>query len=201
MNEFIDKFNSYPLGQRVLGLIGLMALIGLGWWVGLYSPLQDDITGTQAQLTELQREQARLAELKRKRARVIAEIETLERQLLIAREQLPQNDQIPSLLQKVHNQAKTAGLDIDRFERLPDVMKEHYVEIPVKMNLSGTYDELANFFFYVGRMTRIVNVRDIELSRQSDGLTPEGELSVTAQATTFRYKRPEETGGAPGGQR
>jgi Tfp pilus assembly protein PilO len=62
------------------------------------------------------------------------------------------------------------------------------------MDLSGTYDELANFFYYVGRMTRIVNVRDISLTRSSSGLSAEGELKVTALATTFRYKRPDEAG-------
>ncbi len=200
MNEMIDKFNSYPLGQRVLGLIGIMVGLMVVFYFLAYSPVQNQIVQSQMQLTELQREQARLAELKRKRAQVIARIETLERQLLIAQEQLPQSDQIPSLLQRVHNQAKTAGLDIDRFERMPDIMKEHYVEIPVKMDLSGTYDELANFFYYVGRMTRIVNVRDITLQRRSTGLDPEGELEVTALATTFRYKRPDEVGVETGGR-
>jgi type IV pilus assembly protein PilO len=199
MNDFIDKFNSYPLGQRVLGLIGIMGLLVAAFYFSLYSPVRSTIDSKQAELSNLQVEQARLAELKRKRSQVIARIETLERQLMIAQEQLPQSDQIPSLLQRIHNQAKTAGLDIDRFERMEDVMKEHYVEIPVQMDLSGTYDELANFFFYVGRMTRIVNVRDISLKRGSKGMTAEGELKVTALATTFRYKRPEEAGAQAGG--
>ena len=103
---------------------------------------------------------------------------------------LPKSAEIPSLLQRIHNQAKTAGLEIQRFERRNDAPQDFYVEIPVAMELSGTYDELANFFYYVGRMTRIVNVRGISLIKQKPkgGQVDTGELKVQALATTFMYR-------------
>lgn len=199
MNEFIDKFNSVPLGQKVLGLILLMFMLGGGAYMGLLSPTYDAIAAQQSQVQALQREKESLDQLKRNRAQVLAQLETLKRQLLIAQEKLPKDAEIPSLLQRIHNQAKTAGLEILEFQRNNDVQKDFYVEIPVNMKLEGTYDELANFFFYVGRMTRIVNVQDIGLVRLKKGLVAEGGLSVTARATTFRFKTEAELGAAPGG--
>ena len=199
MNDFIDRFNAYPLGQRILGLILLMSLFGVAAYTGLLSPTYEDIAQQKARAQELQREKESLEQLKRNRAQVLAQLEQLRRQLLIAQEKLPKDAEIPNLLQRIHNQAKTAGLEIRKFQRSNDVPKDFYVEIPVAMDLVGTYDELANFFFFIGRMTRIVNVKDISLRRQSGGLTPDGTLQVTARATTFRFKTEAEMGGQQGG--
>lgn len=196
MNEFIDKFNAYPLGQRILGLVLLVFIIGLAAQMLLLQPISDATEAARAQAVELQREKESLDQLKKNRAQVLAQLEQLKRQLLIAQEKLPKGAEIPSLLQRIHNQAKTAGLEIVMFQRNNDVPKDFYVEIPVQMELQGTYDELANFFYYVGRMTRIVNVSDISLTRQTSGVNPDGSLKVTARATTFRFKSDAELTGA-----
>ena len=188
MNEFIDKFNAYPLGQRILGLIVLLFLLGVGAYTLVLQGIYEATDQQREQAKALQQEKESLDQLKANRAQVLAQLEQLKRQLLIAQEKLPKDAEIPSLLQRVHNQAKTAGLEILKFQRLPDVPKDFYVEIPVAMDLTGTYDELANFFYYIGRMTRIVNVQDIGLKRSSGGLNPDGTLNVTARATTFRFK-------------
>lgn len=194
MNDFIDQFNAYPLGQKVLGLVVLMFGFGVVAYMLALQPTFEETESLQTRAEELQREKKSLEQLKRNRAKVLAELEQLKRRLLIAQEKLPRGAEIPSLLQRIHNQAKTAGLEIKRFERNPDVPKDFYVEIPVAMKLTGTYDELANFFYYVGRMTRIVNVKNIGMKRATTGLTPEGSLEVTAQATTFRFKNAKEMG-------
>lgn len=195
MNDFVDKFNGYPLGQKVLGLVLLVALLGIGVHMGVLSPMHEETARAKSRAVELQREKESLEQLKKNRSQVLAQLEQLKRQLLIAQEKLPKGAEIPSLLQRIHNQAKTAGLEIVKFQRNNDVPKDFYVEIPVEMALSGSYDELANFFYYIGRMTRIVNVSDIALTRVNSGLNPDGDLKVTARATTFRFKTEAELAG------
>lgn len=194
MNDFVDKFNTIPLAQRVVGLILILALGFVGFYFVLYEPLTNEIGAQTQKLVQLQREKERLDQLRRNRAIVIAQLEKLKAQLLIAQEKLPQDAEIPSLLQRIHNQAKTAGLDINKFRRLPDRPQQYYIEIPVEMELRGTYDELANFLYYVGRMTRIVNVQNLDMTRVTKGMVPDGELFIKAQGTTFRYAKP---GAAP----
>lgn len=191
MDDFIDRFNSVPLGQKVLLFILLMVVIGVGFWMVVYSPIQDDIESANNRLSDLEQEKERLERLKRNQEKMSQKIADLQQELLIAREKLPASAEIPSLLQRVHNQAKTAGLEIRTFQRNNEVPRQYYIEIPVSMELRGTFDELANFFYYIGRMTRIVNITDISLSRVKSGLEQDGSLSVSAQATTFRYKAPE----------
>ena len=188
MNDFIDKFNAYPLGQRILALVLVVFVTGLAANILLLSPLEEQTQSAKDRALTLQREKEQLDQLKKNRAQVLAQLEQLKRQLIIAQEKLPKNAEIPSLLQRIHNQAKTAGLEIVKFQRNADTPKDFYVEIPVSMDLVGTYDELANFFYYVGRMTRIVNVEDIALQRSQSGVNPDGTLKVSAKATTFRFK-------------
>lgn len=195
MEDFIDRFNSVPLGQKILVFMLLMVGIGAGFWTALYTPLQDDIVKTSNQIGELEKSKARLEKLKRDQEQISEKIAELQQELLIAREKLPASAEIPSLLQRIYNQAKTAGLEIDTFDQQEEVPRQFYIEIPVDMELSGTFDELANFFYYVGQMTRIVNITDVSLERGASGLEQDGGLKVSARATTFRYKAPEGEGG------
>ena len=198
MNDFIDKFSALGTGQKVMILILVLALIGVGMFVAVLNPLKEKIAQTEAKIQALQREKQSLEELKRNKAKVLAQLEKLESQLLVAQEKLPKDAEIPSLLQRIHNQAKTAGLEIEKFQRTSDTAKDFYVEIPVNMELTGTYDELANFFFYIGRMTRIVNIRDIQMVRKGKSLeATTGDLEVSALATTFRYKKESEMAAKP----
>jgi len=194
MNNLFEKYNGLPFAQRIIIPMLMMILVGAGFWFGLIEPVRESITQQKQQLAEIQREKDRLEQLKKNRAIVLAQLEKLKRQLLIAQEKLPQDAEIPSLLQRIHNQAKTAGLDILIFRRLPDVPQQFYVEIPVEMELSGTYDELANFLYYIGRMTRIVNMKDLSMVRVGTGLMSDGELKIKTRGTTFRYAKPSEGG-------
>ncbi|MFP4596924.1 MAG: type 4a pilus biogenesis protein PilO [Persicimonas sp.] len=191
MNDFIDKFNQVPTVQKVFLLFIAMVGMGVVFWMLMYQPVQEKIESNKTQLSELEQEQKRLERLKENQARMRAKIAELQQELLIAREKLPATAEIPSLLQRIHNQAKTAGLEIENFQRQESREQEYYIEIPVTMELVGSFDELANFFYYVGRMTRIVNVKNLSMKRKKDGLNKNGELVVSAQATTFRMKQGE----------
>lgn len=192
MNNLFEKYNGLPVAQRIIIPLILMVVIGAGFWFLLIDPVRQDIDKQRQQLTEIDREKGRLEQLKKNRAVVLAQLEKLKRQLLIAQEKLPQDAEIPSLLQRIHNQAKTAGLEIMIFKRLPERPQQFYVEIPVEMELSGTYDELANFLYYIGRMTRIVNMKDLSMVRVGQGMASDGELKIKARGTTFRYAKPNE---------
>lgn len=187
MNEVIDKFNAVPLAHKLVGLFFLMIAIGVGYLMGVHGPMKEEISAFETEAASLTREMGRLEQVRQNQAEVVARLEDLNRQLQVAREKLPESAEVPRLLQRIHAQAQTAGLSIERFQRDSDVARTDFIEIPVQMRLVGTFDEMVNFFYFVGRMTRIVNIRNITMRRTRSGLNPEGELQVTAQATTYRW--------------
>ncbi len=187
MNELIDRFNSVPLTQKVLVLFLVMAGIVTAYFLMLYQPTSDEIAQLQQEASSLDREEDRLRAVRESQAELEAQLQELNQQLQVAREKLPESAEIPDLLQRVYNQAKTAGLTIETFRRNNEVAQTDFIEIPVSMELTGSFDEVANFFFFVGRMTRIINIEDLNIRRQSSGMTPDGGLNVSARATTYRW--------------
>lgn len=188
MNDFIDKFNSVPLSQKAVGIFVVIVVIAVAFLMTVYTPMTEEIGSLETEATSLNREADRLRQIQENQAEVVARLEALNAQLHIAREKLPESAEIPSLLQRIHNQAQTAGLSINRFQRNEDVDRADFVEIPVAISMKGNFDEMTNFFYFVGRMTRIVNIRQIEIQRSASGMNPDGELTVSAQATTYRWK-------------
>ena len=187
MNDLIDRFNSVPLAQKILVLFLVMAAILTGFFMLLYQPTVEDIDRLQRQVSTLEQEEERLQRIRRSQADLEAQLEELNRQLQVAQEKLPRSAEIPNLLQRVYNQAQTDGLTIENFQRNQEVVRSDYIEIPVQLELTGSFDEVAYFFYYVGQMPRIINFENITIDRQSRGATPDGQLTVRARATTYRW--------------
>ena len=64
--------------------------------------------------------------------------------------------------------------------------RDFYIEIPVSMEVSGTYHDVATFFDKVGRMKRIVNILDISMAPVKTRST---NLTTKCNAVTYRFKR------------
>jgi type IV pilus assembly protein PilO len=110
----------------------------------------------------------------------------LERQLKLAITRLPDEKEIPDLLSSVSNLGRDAGLDILIFRQKPEGYQEFYAEVPVEMQVRGTYHQVASFVDSVGKLDRIVNVSDISMK---DAKLSGRDLILQAngQITTFRF--------------
>ena len=75
---------------------------------------------------------------------------------------------------------------IKSIDRDQEVRREFYAEVPFKIELEGTYHDLARFFEMVSSLPRIVNIGalDIKVANENRSAT---SLKVTGKATTFRF--------------
>ena len=72
------------------------------------------------------------------------------------------------------------------FRQKPEVFHDFYAEVPVEMQMRGTYHEVALFLDRVRRLDRIVNVGDIQLRKphlEGDQMM----LDAACTTTTFRF--------------
>lgn len=185
MDDLLDKFNSYPVAQKIMvfGLV-VVAIFAVFWFL-LYSPTASSYTSKKQQLSQKLNRLDELKNLKESQTKVREKVQKLRAQILLAEDKLPSNAQLPKLLKHIHDKAKTAGLEILNFKRKSFNQQNYYEEIPVEMKLQGTYGELLSFVQFVGNMNRIVNLRNLELSLKEGS---RGELVVSTLATTYRYK-------------
>jgi len=117
---------------------------------------------------------------------VKAEIAALERKLRDALRQLPDSKELPVLLTDITSLGKNAGLDFKGFRPKNEVNKGFYAEVPIDIEFTGRFHDVAMFFDEVSRLPRIVNVGElmIDISEEDSFGTV---LSVKGEATTFRF--------------
>jgi type IV pilus assembly protein PilO len=98
---------------------------------------------------------------------------------------LPESAEIPSLLAGISQAGKDAGLEFFLFQPKAEVRKEFFAEIPVDINVSGSYHQVALFFEKVSKLPRVVNIRDIKMTPQSKEKS--GVLTTNCQAVTYKF--------------
>jgi type IV pilus assembly protein PilO len=182
----IDQIAKLPRAARIGIVVTLAVAIGAGYFFGVYQGMSNEVQLLRAKELELQR---KLTEVRSIAANIGAfeeEITELEAQLAVALRQLPNEKQIEVLLTDISNLGKTAGIEIKSFARKPEVAHDFYAEVPLEIQLEGSFHNVAKFFDLVSKLPRIVNMGSISMSvaRESE---LETRLKVTATATTFRF--------------
>ena len=94
-----------------------------------------------------------------------AKLESVKRDLEIKKAQLPDKKEIPQLLTTISSLGKESGLNFLLFRPKPEVPKEFYAEIPVEIQVEGSYHEVASFFSRVGNLDRIVNITNVIMEK------------------------------------
>jgi len=186
MNPKLEKLLKLPLYQRVAILAVLVVLlVGAFTWVALLpeyekiGEMDRDLSRLEADLIQKQRIANNLPKFK-------AEFLKLEEQLKAALTQLPNKKEIPSLLTNLATIARDNGLDVVSFSPRGEVSKGFYAEVPGSVDLVGTYHQIAEFAQAVSKLSRIVNLSDLELSSPK----VEGDvavLKIKCKVTTFRF--------------
>lgn len=163
MSDFLDQFDKVPLSQKVL----LLVLLALGVFVAYYflfqQEIRNEITAERGNLNRLTEQRAQLNASVVDVDRIQAEIDELCSRQDAFLDKLPPAAEIPSLLSDINQQGQLSGLTIQEFTRQQMIPGPNYNTVPVSVSLEGSYDQIADFFYFIGRQQRIVNVSDIAL--------------------------------------
>ncbi|MEK7680222.1 MAG: type 4a pilus biogenesis protein PilO, partial [Deltaproteobacteria bacterium] len=110
----------------------------------------------------------------------------MEKKLSAAIEQLPNEKEIPDLIDSISASGEDAGLKIMLFKPGREVPKGFYAEIPVNMSVEGRFESMFSFSYRVSRLPRIVNVGNLDIVSQGHkNRIP--LLKAEFVATTFRF--------------
>jgi len=204
----IEKLSKLSRARRY-GLIFLGYVLFLAvFWAMFYNP-------TSAKLGTLESETATL-DSKRQQVRIRAadrekfeeELQRLTDDLRTALRELPNDREMADLLKRISLVGKKVGLEVRKFQPLPERIEEYYAEVPVAMEVVGTFHEVAMFFDRLSKLGRIVSVRGVNI-KEPEERGGRVELNVTGSAVTYRFLSQEEVdsksaasrGGGKGGRR
>lgn len=141
--------------------------------------LEKRLASVQAELAKAKKNAAQLNDWRNKMKKKEAQYKTVMRAL-------PEKEEIPSLLAGISKAGKDAGLDFLLFQPKPEKAQGFYAEIPVDINVSGSYHQVATFFDKVANLPRIVNIRNIKMAPQSQQ-DKSNALTTAGQAVTYKF--------------
>ncbi len=193
IHELLERMGKLPRTQR-LGIIVLVYLaFGAVFWFLLYSPKQKTISVLESQRSELQSKKSVVESRAQNKEAFERELEDLTLQLRQALRQLPDDREIPDLLSRISTIARRIGLEIHRFLPRDEIIHEYHAEVPVELELRGSYHEVAMFFDRLSKLSRIVYVQDIAMEKPQES-SGKVIVTVTGRLTTFRFLSEGERG-------
>jgi len=183
--SFTEKVEKIKMPYRLAILAGtIILLVGLFIWF-IYIPKSEQIDASRQ---EIKRLEARLNQAKIK-ARDLKKFEEefaeVEVQFAEALSLLPNTKEIPALLKTVTQLGTNSQLEFVLFSPQRERPKDFYIEIPVSIQVSGAYHNVAMFFDKVGRMDRIVNILNVDMKPVKDRSTI---LTTKCDAVTYRFR-------------
>lgn len=193
MSALLENILNRSRGQKVAIWLGTLALLCYLFWQYFYS-------SRSAELAELEQKKEALSAQVSHERRLAAdlgkfrqELKVLQSRLDVALKQLPDSREIPGLLESVAALAKDSGLEVLRFVPGTDNLKDFYAEVPVQIDIRGTYHQMATFFDEIAGLSRVVNVNNVVLGNPT-GVQEQSSVRLDAKCsvTTFRYLDPSE---------
>jgi type IV pilus assembly protein PilO len=189
--EVLDKIAKLPTPKKIMILIGILLLISGGYYYLFYMPKQTEISQLQSKLDQLQSDLIKKQTIARKLAKFKKEVAKLNEDFTIALVQLPNKKEVPALLYNVSRLGRETGLEFLLFKPMPEVKRDFYAEIPVDIKVLGKFHKIVAFFNRVSKLTRIVNITNLNVSITKISDT-EDSLTVSCLATTFRFLEKED---------
>lgn len=196
-----------PLAGQLGVSAVIAALICGGFYYFWYSDALEQQRQKEARLATLQKEIRALEATANRLPEFQREVQALEARLETLKRILPPEKEMPDLMRRIQYLAAQSSLQIRKFNPAAVVQKDFYQEVPVNIDVEGTYHNMGAFLDRVSRMSRLVNMGDLKIKSQSTQ-TLNNTVAVSTTATTYVYvdapPPPPQAAGArprPGGAR
>lgn len=187
-----------PKVRNPLIVLIVTVVIAALWQQYFYTPAMDTLVSLQKKQKEKQDTLRTILALK-------PQLNVLKEQHLKSQIKLdslksifPDHKEIPKLLREINAVARASGITTTRFNPLPDIEREYYVENRYNVTIEGGYHELAEFFAFLANFALIVNLTSVNIvassinstQQQNEQMEISGITVVSSfELTTFSSKK------------
>lgn len=186
MNDFLERLAKISSARRWGGAVAIYAIVALLWGLLFIRPTwiaRGDLEEANRELTVERADKERKAKNREKFER---ELEEIEGELAQMVRQLPQSQEIPQLLDAVSQVGRKLGLEFVKWKSQRETAKEFYAEVPVELEVEGSYHDVAMFFDKIANLDRIINVRDVRIGSP---LEENGKISLHTEGQIVAFRQ------------
>jgi Tfp pilus assembly protein PilO len=156
-------------------------------------------TTLNQEVTQLQVYKQRYGELKQ-------QMDALNKQLDTLKTIVPEEKEVDEFIRQVQGAAASSNVQLRKLTSQPIVPREYHYEMPFEVQADGPYFNMLDFFSRLSRLSRIINVGDIQFDDPAIGkgtkypIRPGTTVTGVFTVTTFFTKPADLTpaGGAKG---
>lgn len=162
----------------------LMVLSGVVYFVVFYGDLATSIKAEQGKERQLQSDLADARKAQHAYQLDLAELTDRQQRQRELNKILPATTEYPAFLSAIQSVANVAGVNLSAWTPQDEAPELFYARVPMRVELTGRYHQIAKFFYNVGQLDRIINIENITLTDP----IPKGDevvLKVSALATAF----------------
>lgn len=179
----LDNMGSWPAAAKVIFALLLAAVVSVLTYFMLVDSKIDELERAESKEVELR-------QLYRTRYASAVNLDLYKQQMVEMEQtfsfllkQLPTTHETPGLLDDITYVGTTSGLTFIRINWEPEIEKEFYTELPIKIEVIGDYHQFGNFVSEVAKLPRIVSLHDFSIQTEKDE-----RLRFNVVAKTYRYK-------------
>lgn len=195
INEYVEQLQNldpnnignWPLPFRALiVIIVFVAVLVAGYYLDTQKQREDLARAQNVEQNlrkDFEKKQAKAANLAAYKAQMVEMEESFGTML----RQLPSKTEVADMLVDITQTGLASGLEFRLFKPMGEIPKDFYAELPISIEVSGTYHNLGKFVSGMAALPRIVTLHDINIQAEKGGM-----LSMSATGKTYRYLDDEE---------
>ncbi|HCH64939.1 MAG TPA: hypothetical protein DFR83_19190, partial [Deltaproteobacteria bacterium] len=187
----LDRLSRIARNQRIAIYVGVVAILAGALFAAFYLPTSSTLQDLESKRREYKNKLAKVEVRVANRNLAKERLRQLQADLTQALKELPNKREIPGLLKGISTTGKKVGLEVRQFRPLVEIKREYVAEVPVELEVGGSFHEVAMFFDRLSDMNRIVYVKDIQMGAPEER-GGKVYLTVTGKAVTFRFLTKEE---------
>jgi len=185
----LENIGQWPAAAKLLLSIFLAVVVVFMGYFFLISDKMDQLDRVAAEENTLKQQFS-------SKYRIAANLELFKAQMIEAESifanqlrSLPNSHEIPGLLDDITFIGTTSGLDFVKLNWQPEIVKEIYIELPIDIEVIGSYHQFGNFVSEIAGLPRIVTLHDftVDIAQASTEA-----LRLKLQAKTYRYQEAEQ---------
>jgi len=185
LGPVFEKIEKIKMPARIAILLGTVIVLG-GLFVWFYYlPKCEEIDKVKGEIATIEQKLNKAKIMVKRLKQFEAEWAELDTQYKEALKLLPNTKEIPALLKTITQLGSDSQLEFRLFSPQREKPQDFFIEIPVSIEVSGSYHNVAMFFDKVGAMERIVNILNVSMSPTKPRSTV---LTTRCDAVTYRFK-------------
>lgn len=189
----LSASGNWPVGVKVITYLLVFAIVvGLGFYFYI-TDIQKGLDRVISQENDLKQQITIKTTQVASLAQLRQQMEDVEERFSELLKQLPTEKEVPGLLEDITDIGRSSGLNIESITLLDEKKNEIFIELPISIEVSGTYHQMGQFVSGVAAIPRIVTLHDYSITPLGDANGAESrpdnnaDLKMTIGAKTYRY--------------